>query len=127
MEDQTRGLSRMSIDIAKAMYRKLAIQGETFSTDKVRTIKATYFRIALDLIELFEADAAINGLTFDRHKEEEAVALFAANVVKAGDLFRENPMDTPFIPPWNSVISAVPTVLEELRDAVELDMEEFSS
>ncbi len=127
VEDQTRGLSRMSIDIAKAMYRKLAIQGETFSTDKVRTIKATYFRIALDLIELFEADAAINGLTFDRHKEEEAVALFAANVVKAGDLFRENPMDTPFIPPWNSVISAVPTVLEELRDAVELDMEEFSS
>ena len=124
-EDQTRGLSRMSIDIAKAMYRKLAIQGETFSADRVRTIKATYYRIALDFVELFEADAAMNGLTFDPHKEEEAVELFSANVVKAGEAFRENPMDTPFIPPWNRVISAVPNVLEELRDAVEKDMQEF--
>ena len=103
------------------MYRKLAIQGETFSADRVRTIKATYYRIALDFVELFEADAAMNGLTFDRHKEEEAVELFSANVVKAGEAFRENPMDTPFIPPWNRVISAVPNVLEELRDAVEAD------
>ena len=126
-DDQARGLSRMSIDIAKAMYRKLAIQGETFSRSKVRTIKATYYRVALDFVELFEADASMNGLKFDRHKEEEAVELFAANVVKAGDEFRENPMDTPFIPPWNRIISAVPNVLEELRNAVEQDMEEFGS
>lgn len=124
-EDASTGLSKMSIDIAKAMYRKLAIQGETFSIDKVRTIKATYYRIALDFIELFEADSSMNGLTFDRHKEEQAVELFAANVVKAGAEFLENPMDTPFIPPWNRVISAVPGVLQELLDAVELDMEEF--
>ena len=124
-DDQTKGLSRMSIDIAKAMYRKLAIQGETFSPDKVRTIKATYYRVALDFVELFKADAVINGLKFDRHAEEEAVELFAANVVKAGDLFRESPMDTPFIPPWNRVISAVPNVMEELRGAVEEDMAEF--
>jgi len=126
-DDKTRGLSRMSIDIAKAMYRKLAIQGETFSVNRVRTIKATYYRTALDFIELFEADAAINGLDFDRHAEEEAVELFAANVVEAGHLFRENPMDTPFIPPWNRVIAAVPGVLEELREAVEDDMAEFAS
>ena len=126
-DDRTRGLSRMSIDIAKAMFRKLAIQGETFSVNRVRTIKATYYRTALDFIELFEADAAINGLSFDRHAEEEAVELFAANVVEAGHLFRENPMDTPFIPPWNRVIAAVPGVLEELCEAVESDMAEFSS
>ena len=125
--DQTRGLSRMSIDIAKAMYRKLAIQGETFSPNRIRTVKATYYRIALDFIELFEADATMNGLKFDRHAEEKAVELFAANVVKAGDLYRENPMDTPFIPPWNRVISAVPGVLDELREAVEQDMEDFAS
>jgi glucosyl-3-phosphoglycerate synthase len=124
-EDATTGLSKMSIDIAKAMYRKLAIQGETFSIDKVRTIKATYYRVALDFIELFEADAAMNGLTFDRHREEEAVELFAANVVAAGAEFRETPMDTPFIPPWNRVISAVPGVLHQLHEAVELDMKEF--
>ena len=127
VEDQTRGLSKMSIDIAKAMYRKLAIQGETFSADKVRTIKATYYRTALDFVELFQADAVMNGLSFDRHKEERAVELFAANVVKAGEEFRENPMDTPFIPPWNRVVSAVPSVFEELRNAVEEDMEEFGA
>ncbi len=124
-EDATRGLSRMSIDISKAMFRKLAIQGETFSPDKVRTVKATYYRIALDFVELFRADATMNGLRFDRHMEEEAVELFAANVVEAGAKFLENPMDTPFIAPWNRVVSAIPDVFEELRDAVDQDTKEF--
>lgn len=126
-EDASRGLSKMSIDIAKAMFRKLAIQGETFSLEKVRTVKATYFRIALDFVEIFEADAQMNGLKFDRHEEEKAVELFAANVVEAGSEFLENPMDTPFISPWNRVLSAVPEVFDELRDAVDRDMEEFAS
>ncbi|MEM7430711.1 MAG: glycosyl transferase [Pseudomonadota bacterium] len=126
-DDATSGLSRMSIDIAKALFRKLAIQGETFSPNRIRTVKATYYRTALDFIELFEADAVINGLKYDRHSEEKAVEMFAANVVKAGDLFRENPMDNPFLAPWNRVVAAVPSVLEQLRDAVELDMEEYSS
>lgn len=125
-EDASRGLSKMSTDIAKAMYRKLAIQGEVFSIEKIRTIKSTYYRTALDFVEVFEADAAMNGLPFDRHKEENAVELFAANIVAAGAEFLENPMDTPFISPWNRVVSAVPGVLDELRDAVDQDMAEFS-
>ena len=126
-DDANQGLSKMSIDIAKAMFRKLAIQGETFSLDKVRTVKATYFRIALDFIESFVADAAMNGLRYDRHAEENAVELFAANVVQAGVDFLENPMDTPFIPPWNRVLSAVPDIHEMLRDAVDQDMKEYSA
>ena len=126
-EDASQGLSKMSIDIAKAMYRKLAIQGQTFSLDKVRTVKATYYRVALDFVETFAADAAMNGLRYDRHSEEKAVELFASNVVQAGVEFLDNPMDTPFIPPWNRVISAMPDVHELLRDAVDQDMQEFSS
>ncbi|NNF17999.1 MAG: glycosyl transferase [Gammaproteobacteria bacterium] len=126
-KDSSRGLSKMSIDIAKAMFRKLAIQGETFSIEKVRTIKATYYRVALDFVEVFEADASMNGLTYDRHAEEKAVEMFAANVVTAGAEFLENPMDTPFIPAWNRVISAVPDVLYELRDAVESDMQSYGA
>lgn len=126
VEDRSRGLSRMSIDIAKAMYRKLAIQGQTFAPDTVRTIKATYYRLALDMIDVFEADAAMNGLHFDRHAEERAVELFAANVVQAGDQFREHPMETPFVAPWNRVVSAMPGVYERLLAAVEEDMEEFA-
>lgn len=126
-EDASRGLSKMSIDIAKAMFRKLAIQGETFSSDKVRTIKATYYRVALDFVEVYQADASINGLRFDRHSEEQAVELFASNIVRAGDEFLRNPMDQPFVPAWNRVISAVPGVLDELLAAVEEDRREFSS
>ena len=126
-DDADRGLSKMSLDIAKAMFRKLAIQGHSFSIDKIRTIKATYYRVALDFVEAFAADASINGLKYDRHTEEQAVELFASNVVKAGAQFLENPMDQPFIPAWNRVISAVPNVLDDLLSAVEEDRAEISA
>lgn len=67
----------------------------------------------------------INGLSFDRHKEEKAVELFAQNVMRAGAYFLDNPMDTPFIPSWNRVTSAIPDIREQLLEAVELDNEEF--
>jgi len=125
--DSRRGLSKMSMDICKAVFRKLAIQGETFSVEKFRTIKATYYRKALDFVEVYEAEAVINGLAYDRHAEEQAVELFAANLVQAGAYYLENPMDAPFIPAWNRVISAVPDVLDELQAAVEGDREEMGA
>ena len=125
-EDASRGLSKMSIDISKALFRKLATNGEIFSNEKFRTIKATYYRIALDFIETYQSDAVINGLSFDRHKEEKAVELFAQNVMLAGAYFLDNPMDTPFIPSWNRVASAIPDIKDQLREAVELDNEEYA-
>lgn len=120
------GLSKMSIDITKALFRKLATQGTVFSTETFRTIKATYFRIALDFIETYHNDAVMNGLKLDVHAEEKAVEMFALNIMKAGSNFLENPMETPFIPSWNRVISAKPDVLECLLKAVEEDQAEFS-
>ena len=121
------GLSKMSIDITKALFRKLATQGQTFSTETFRSIKATYFRIALDFIETYHNDAVMNGLKLDIHNEEKAVEMFARNIMKAGQSFLDNPMETPFIPSWNRVVSAMPDVLERLASAVEEDYEEFSS
>ena len=115
----------MSSDISKALFRKLATNGEVFSPSKFRTIKAAYYRIALDFIETYQSDAVINGLNYDRHAEEQAVELFAQNVMNSGNYFLENPMEVPFIPSWNRVISAVPDILERLRDAVEQDNKEF--
>ncbi|UTA49069.1 glycosyl transferase [Simiduia sp. 21SJ11W-1] len=120
------GLSKMSIDISKALFRKLATQGITFNTETFRSIKATYYRNALDLIESFQADAIMNGLSLDIHNEEKAVELFAKNIMKAGESFLESPMEAPFIPSWNRVISAMPDVLERLKAAVESDNEKFS-
>lgn len=123
--DDSGGLSKMSIDITKALIRKLATQGETFSPETFRTLKATYYRIALDFIETYHNDAVMNGLKLDIHGEEEAVEMFAENIIKAGELFLSNPMEKPFIPSWNRVQSAVPDIFERLLDAVELDNREF--
>ncbi|WJG11122.1 glycosyl transferase [Aliiglaciecola sp. LCG003] len=119
------GLSKMSIDITKALFRKLATQGFTFTTESFRTLKATYFRIALDFIETYHNDAIMNGLVLDIHSEEKAVEMFAQNIMKAGQSFLDNPMETPFIPSWNRVVSAVPDILDRLKDAVEQDYLEY--
>ena len=80
IDDQTKGLSKMSIDIIKTLLRKLATQGNTFSLETFRSIKATYYRIALDMIDIYRSDAQMNGLNYDSHIEEKAVELFALNL-----------------------------------------------
>jgi len=118
------GLSRMSTDIIKAVVRKLATQGHVFSPEQFRTLKATYYRSALDFIEAYYNDALINGLTLDRHKEEKAVELFAENIMRAGEVFLSNPMETPFMPSWNRVVSAIPDIFDHIYEAVEADNRE---
>jgi len=126
-DDESNGLSRMSIDISKALFRKLATRGVTFNTETFRSLKATYYRIALDFVETYHNDAVMNGLTLDIHAEEQAVELFAENIMKAGEAFLDLPMERPFIPSWSRVISAIPDVLEQLSNAVEADNAEFSA
>ena len=124
-ENDNQGLSRMSIDITKALFRKLATQGITFNSGSFRSIKATYYRIALDFVETFHNDASINGLNFDVHSEEKTVELFAENIMKAGQTFLDRPMERPFIPSWSRVLSAFPDFLKELKHAVKDDIKEF--
>jgi glucosyl-3-phosphoglycerate synthase len=125
-KDQEAGLSKMSIDISKALFRKLATQGAVFNKGTFRTLKASYFRIALDFVETYNNDAIMNGLDFDTHEEEEAVEMFARNIIKAGKVFLDQPMETPFIPSWNRVVSAVPDIFDRIVEAVEADHEEFA-
>jgi len=120
-DDPSGGLNRMSLDIAKALYRKLATQGVIFSAEGFRTLKATYYRLALDLIEAYDHDAVMNGLSLDRHGEERAVELFAANLLEAGNTFLDNPGERPFIHSWNRVKAAIPDLPARLFDAVEQD------
>ena len=121
LNDETKGLSKMSIDIIKTFIKKLATQGNSFSRETFRSLKATYYRSALDMIDIYRSDATMNGLKFDSHTEEEAVELFAINIMKAGDDFYVNPMDTPFIPTWSRVKSAIPDFLVKLKKTVSED------
>ena len=123
-EDRTAGLSRMSIDITKVLFRKLATKGHCFGQDTFRTIKATYYRQALDMAAFYQSDAELNGLAYDIDSEERAIEMFAENIMRAGDDFTYAPMETPFIPAWARVNSAIPDIAYRLRRAVELDNQE---
>jgi glucosyl-3-phosphoglycerate synthase len=125
LTDEDNGLSKMSIDIAKALFRKLATNGTVFSPETFRSVKATYYRIALDFVETYNNDAIMNGLKLDIHQEEKAVEMFAQNIITAGQQFLDVPMERPFIPSWNRVVSAMPDVYDRLIAAVEADRAEF--
>jgi glucosyl-3-phosphoglycerate synthase len=125
-DDAQAGLSRMSTDICKAMFRKLAADGTVFTANTFRTLKATYYRCALDLLEAYYNDAKMNGLSVDRHAEESAIELFAENIMRAGQIFLENPHETPFIPTWNRVHAADPSFLSDLYAAAMADAAEFA-
>ncbi len=115
------GLTKMSIDIAKSLFRTLASEGIVFSDSFFRTLVATYVKQAEDTIMRFEGDAAINGLFFDRHGEAIAVEAFTNGIRIAGKNIMEDPLGIPLIPNWNRVISAIPGILEKLEDVVEED------
>ncbi len=120
-DDPSGGLRKMSHDISKAIYRKLAIDGTVLSGSVFRTVKAAYYRNALDLISHYRNDAAFNGFEFDLHAEESAVDVFANTLMAAGDDYLNNPQETPFIQNWSRVESALPDVLPQIYDAVEAD------
>jgi len=125
-DDKEKGLSKMSIEIAKAIFKKLATDGITFSQESLRTTKATYYRIALDLMDSYRHDAIFNGLSYATHEEEMMVEMFAKNIKHAGKVFLEDTDKAPFIPSWNRIASAIPDIFTELLDAVEADQKEFS-
>ncbi|MEC9310736.1 MAG: glycosyl transferase [Pseudomonadota bacterium] len=124
-EDAEAGLNRMSVDICKSIFRKLAADGTVFTTNVFRTLKATYYRSALDLLEAYYADAKMNGLSIDRHSEERSIELFAENIMRAGQFFLDNPHETPFIPTWSRVHAADPAFLRDMHAAAAQDTAEF--
>ncbi len=58
--------------------------------------------------------------------KKKLLNFFALNIMKAGESFFENPMETPFIPTWNRVLSAIPDFLERFKKSVELDNAELT-
>ena len=120
-EDREGGLAKMSRDIAKSFYRKLATEGIQMNQAFFRSLKAAYLRKALDMVEMYYQDAKINALAFNRHAEEEAIEVFQQSIVEAGQAFQDNPLEAPFIPNWKRVLSAMPDFSQRLYAAVAED------
>jgi glucosyl-3-phosphoglycerate synthase len=119
--DPERGLNKMASDIVKSFFRRMAAEGIKLDVGVFDTLLSAYSRQAEDTLRFYAADAAINGLKYPRHEEENAVATFVRSIQTASEVYRKDPLATPLIPNWNRVESALPTFLDELRDAVRLD------
>ena len=120
-DDASAGLHKMSVDIAKAMFKKLAATGVVLTPESFRTLEATFFRAALDLIDGYNADAVLNGIPYDRHDEEATAGVFAHAIIRAGGDYLEDPVESPFIPSWARINSELPHLAEHLAKAVEAD------
>lgn len=120
-DNRTGGLHRMANDISKALFRKLAVEGVVITTSLLRTLKACYHRTALDMVDHYHNDAVMSGLDLDRHQEEATVELFSRVILAAGDEFLTRPDETPFIPNWSRVKSALPDAYDQIVGAVQAD------
>ena len=117
--DPTKGLMKMCVDIALALFSTLAAEGISFSAGMFRSLKVTYQRIALDFVRVYEDDATINGLIYDRHGSIQAVETFTRSLELSGSRFLNDPLGVPPIPSWARVTAAFPSILDELKAAVD--------
>ncbi len=120
-DDQTVGVSRMAIDITKTLLRVLSQDGLVMSGAFFRSLLTTYMQESRISIERYYALATINGLTFDRHLEIEAVETFVEMLKEGISHFIEDPVGIPMLSAWVRVRAAIPDFAERLFEAVELD------
>jgi len=124
VRDPEKGLNKMAVDVAKSLFRTMAAEGIKLDSGLFDTLLSAYVRKAEDTLRYYAADAAINGLEFDRHQEEVAVTMFVRSIRAAARAFLDDPLGAPLIPNWNRVHSALPSFLDELNAAVKADNEE---
>lgn len=119
--DATKGLHKMSVDICKSIFRTLESEGIVFSDGFFKTLVATYVRTAQDMLKRYEDDAAVNSLIFDRHAESLAVETFTDGIRVAAKKITQDPLGVPLISSWDRVTSALPDILDAIKDAVAAD------
>ena len=117
--DASQGLRRMTLEIAKNLFRTLAAQGCVLGDAEFRTLLVHYQQLAQDTINKYYADAMINGLGFDRHAEASAATSFAESLREAAAAYTENPLSQPLIPSWNRVLHAIPGFFDLILDVAE--------
>jgi glucosyl-3-phosphoglycerate synthase len=118
--DATRGLNRMTREIAAALFRALAAEGAPLSRDRLTlTLAQCYRRAAGEWVSRYEADARFNGLVYDRAAEEKAADVFTSAVADAAREFCEAPLAGRTLPSWRRVEHAMPGVHLRIASAFE--------
>lgn len=109
-DDASKGLHRMAVDIVKHLLRTLSAAGVVLPEGSFKSMRVAYQRYAEDAVADYYAVAAFNGLTFDRHSEEDAVATFSVALAEGCQQFSVDPLGTPSLPNWARVEAAWPEV-----------------
>lgn len=117
----TEGLSRMASEIGKALFRVLSQDGLVMSDAFFRTLLTAYIQESRTAVEKYHALALLNGLTYDRHEEIEAVDAFVGSMKLAIDEFVNDPVGIPMMAAWVRVEAAIRDFSERLNEAVEKD------
>jgi glucosyl-3-phosphoglycerate synthase len=110
LDDATSGLHRMAVDIVKHLLRTLSAAGVVLPEGSFKSMRVAYQRYAEDAISDYHAVAVFNGLSFDRHAEEEAVATFSTALAEGCLQFSADPLGTPSMSNWARVESAWPEI-----------------
>ena len=112
-KDSSKGLRRMTFDIAGAMIRCLKKQGLVLGGDDLRRVANAYPDHAGAKVRQYEADALMNGLGYDRNEEIGAVNSFSDSLHEAIAAAGES---SEALPAWNRVEREAPGVLRRLRE-----------
>lgn len=127
VDDPGQGLMKMATDILTTVFRTLASMGLPLHTGHFITLRSAYLRSAQDAIRQYHADALINGLTLDRHAEEQAVEAFSRQIVVAGESSQQDPVGGEAIPNWNRVLAVFPDFPQRLWNAALEDEKELAA
>ncbi len=110
----------MCIDIAKTIFASLESEGEVLNDSFFKELSDKYPVITRSFMKRYESDAAVNGLSFNKDDETEAIDTFTDGIKIAGDEFLKGPPVSP-IPNWDSVISKIPDIFDHLSTIVKED------
>ena len=105
----------------RSVFLTLAGHGVKLDKGTFDTLLSAYVRKAEDTMRFYAADAEINGLRYDRHEEELAVATFVRSIRGASRDYLNDPLGDPMIPNWNRIEAALPDFLDAFNHAVQLD------
>lgn len=120
-KDPFKGMLKMCIDITTTVLHALASEGTPLSEGIFRTLKVSYSRFSQEMLKLYENDAAINGLEFQRYVEKSSVENFTKGLEIACQAFLKEPLETEFMPNWSGVAAAIPSIGADLIDVINSD------
>lgn len=118
--DARGGLHRMVIDIARFYLNYMRSHGMAIDDAFIDMLQQTYYQTAQGYIKRYSDDAATNGMTYDRHREELTAYYFRDFIAEAWAEIQEKGAASQ-LPSWNRVIFSIPEIYEDLLTAVEQD------